>query len=124
MKPLNSSSASGLSRSYVNAKGKLVLVEAPQTKIYRIAKAILTELPTSVLIMTVGMFFTQFYLLFTIFQDIQSSANPKGITVSLFMFTMLGVFICIAFSLGWSLVCEKEEALQKASRLKKARNIS
>lgn len=123
MKPLSLSSASGLSKSYVNAKGKLILFETPSVKFYRITKSILKELPTSVLTMVVGMFFTQLYLLFTIFQFLQSSANPKGITVSLFMFAMLGVFICIAFKLGWSLVCEKEEALQKASQLRKARDL-
>jgi hypothetical protein len=123
MKPFKVSPASGLSKSYVNAKGKLILFEAPSVKFYRITKSILQELPASVLAMVVGMFFTQLYLLFNIFQAMQSSANMKGITVSLFMFTMLGVFICIAFKLGWSLVCEKEEALQKASQLKKARDL-
>lgn len=121
MKPLNVSPASGLSKSYVNARGKLVLFETPRAKVFRITKAILGELPTSVRIMAAGMFFTQLYLLFHIFQGLQTTTDRKDISISLFMFVMLGVFICIAFKLGWSLIAEKEEALHKASLLKKAR---
>lgn len=123
MTPLNPSPASRISKSYVNAKGTLVLFEKPKAKIHRTIKEILTELPTSVLIMTAGMLLTQVYLLFNILQAIRTSATPKDISISLFIFSMLGVFICIVFKLGLALISEKEEARQKASLLKKALSL-
>jgi hypothetical protein len=121
MKPSNA--ASELSKSYVNTNGKLVLVEPPLTHIVNTAKAILKELPTSVISMMIGMFLTQLYLLFYISQILQSPTYQASVKAPFFLFVMLGVFICIAFKLGWSLVIEKEEALQKAALLRKARSL-
>jgi len=121
MKPSNA--ASELSKSYVNANGKLILVEPPLAHVVKTARAILKELPTSVISIVIGMFLSQLYLLFYISQVLQSPAHQASIKVPLFLFVMLGVFICIAFKLGWSLVTEKEEALQKAALLRKARSL-
>ncbi|WP_147277099.1 hypothetical protein [Runella aurantiaca] len=121
MKPSNA--ASELSKSYVNANGKLVLVEPPLKHVVKTANAILKELPTSVISMIAAMFLTQLYLLFYISQVLQSPYYQSNIKAPFFLFIMLGVFICIAFKLGWSLVTEKEEALQKAALLRKARSL-
>ncbi len=121
MKPSNS--ASELSKSYVSTNGELVLVNHPLTHVVKTAKAIVKELPISVLSMVAAMFLSQLYLLFNISQALQSTAHRSSIKVSLFLFVMLGVFICIAFKLGWSLVIEKEEALHKAALLRNAQSL-
>jgi hypothetical protein len=121
MKPSNA--ASELSKSYVSTHGKLVLVDPPLRHGVKTAKAILKELPTSVISMVAAMFLTQLFLLFYISQVLQSPTYQARIKAPLFLFVMLGVFICIAFKLGWSLVTEKEEALQKAALLRKARSL-
>ncbi|AXE20752.1 hypothetical protein DR864_24965 [Runella rosea] len=119
----SSNAASELSKSYVSINGKLVLDEPPLKHVVKTANAILKELPTSVISMVAAMFLTQLYLLFYISQALLSPTYQARVKVSLFLFVMLGVFICIAFKLGWSLVTEKEEALRKAALLRKARSL-
>lgn len=123
MKPFNSSPSPELSGSYVNEKGELVFFETYSAKAGRIVKAILQELPVSILILLSGMFLTQLYLLFGIFQTIHQPSTHSDITISLSIFITLSVFIGIAFKLGWSLVSEKEEALAVAAMLKKAKKF-
>mgnify|MGYP001810283815 CR=1 FL=1 len=110
-----------LSKSYIDVKGRVVFYEKPHVKVIKAATAVLKVLPTSVLLMVTGMFLTQIYLLFTIFQTIQRPSGHPNIFFSLSIFIMLGIFICIAFQLGWSLVNEKEETLAKAKIIRKAR---
>ena len=121
MKPSNA--ASELSKSYVSTNGKLVLVDPPLKHVVKTAKAILKELPISVISMVTAMFLSQLYLLFHISQALQSTVHRSNVKASFFLFVLLGVFICIAFKLGWSLVTEKEEALHKAALLRKAQSL-
>ncbi len=110
-----------LSKSYIDAKGRVVFYEKPHVKVIKAATAVLKVLPTSVLLMVAGMFLTQIYLLFAIFQTIHRTSGHTNIIFSLSVFIMLGIFICIAFQLGWSLVNEKEETLAKAKIIRKTR---
>lgn len=98
-----------LSRSYINAQGKLVIFESRTQKTIKQFSQITEILPPVAIFMICGLVFVQFYILIGgIIYHTTHPLESKYLRIYLFLFVFIGIALSVILKLAW-LFAEKKD---------------